>query len=122
MLTAELPLFAKVKVNQAVPVPTGVLPKFWLAGLRVRVWAINANGAMNENTSRTSTRLQNRLTGTLLCFICSSLIRGTPDRAIRPRLGDGRKGGAKRHRVGRIGEIYSYIALARAMSEIFDNT
>jgi hypothetical protein len=27
MVTAELPLFDSVKVSQAVPVPTGVLPK-----------------------------------------------------------------------------------------------
>jgi hypothetical protein len=27
MLTAELPLFARVKVSHAVPVPTAVLPK-----------------------------------------------------------------------------------------------
>lgn len=35
MLTAELPLLDRVKVNHAVPVPTGVLPKLLLDGLRV---------------------------------------------------------------------------------------
>jgi len=35
MLTAELPLLERVKVNHAVPVPTGVLPKLLLDGLRV---------------------------------------------------------------------------------------
>lgn len=35
MLTAEVPLLDRVKVNHAVPVPTGVLPKLLLDGLRV---------------------------------------------------------------------------------------
>src|SRR5258708_36964277 len=35
MLTAELPLLDSVKVNHAVPVPTAVLPKLLLDGLRV---------------------------------------------------------------------------------------
>jgi hypothetical protein len=35
MLTAELLVLERVKVNHAVPVPTGVLPKLLLDGLRV---------------------------------------------------------------------------------------
>jgi hypothetical protein len=88
MFTAELPLLDRVKVNQAVPVPTGVLPKFWLDGLRVTVWAMSVNGASNEMTTRVSMRLHTKLIGILLCFICRYLVseeaRRTPARAIRP--------------------------------------
>ncbi len=66
MLTAELLLFDRVKVNHAVPVPTGVLPKLLLDGLRVRVWAMSANGASNEAAIRESIRLQSGLIGMLL--------------------------------------------------------
>ena len=69
MLTAELLLLERVKVNHAVPVPTGVLPKFSLDGLRVRVWAISANGASNEAAIRLRIRLQTGLIEMLLCFI-----------------------------------------------------
>ena len=69
MLTAELPLLDRVKVNQAVPVPTGVLPKFSLAGLRVRVWAMSVNGASSETATRISMRLQTKLIGMLLIFV-----------------------------------------------------
>src|SRR5271154_7414339 len=72
MLTAELPLLDRVKVNHAVPVPTGVLPKLLLDGLRVRVWAMSANGARNETAVRVSIRLQTRLIWILLRFICRS--------------------------------------------------
>jgi hypothetical protein len=61
MFTAELPVLDRVKVNQAVPVPTGALPKFWLDGLRVTVWAMSVNGARNEMTTRVSMRLQTKL-------------------------------------------------------------
>ena len=71
MLTAELLPFVRVKVTQAVPVPTGVLPKFSLAGVRVRVWA-SANGANNETESRVSMRLQTELIGMLLVLVRSS--------------------------------------------------
>lgn len=67
MLTAELPLLDRVKVNHAVPVPTGVLPKLWLDGLRVTVWAKSVNGASNETATRVSMRLQTKLIGMLLC-------------------------------------------------------
>jgi hypothetical protein len=70
MLTAVLPPLARVKVNHAVPVPTGVLPKLLLDGLRVRVWAMSANGANNRAAVRVSIRLQTKLIGILLCFIC----------------------------------------------------
>src|SRR5580704_223056 len=73
MLTAELPLLDNVKVNQAVPVPTGVLPKFSLDGLRVTTCATSANGASNQTATSVSTRLETRLIGMLRCFICSSL-------------------------------------------------
>ena len=66
MFTAELLLLDRVKVNQAVPVPTGVLPKLLLDGLRVRVWAMSANGASNEATIRVRIRLQTGLIGKLL--------------------------------------------------------
>jgi hypothetical protein len=68
MLTAEPLLLERVKVNHAVPVPTGVLPKFSLDGLRVRVWAITVNGASNETATRISKRLQTGLIGMLLVF------------------------------------------------------
>jgi hypothetical protein len=71
MLAAELLPFVRVKVNHAVPVPTGVLPKLLLAGLRVRVWAASANGASNETATRISMRLQ---IGMLPGFICSSFV------------------------------------------------
>lgn len=71
ILTAELLPLERVKVNHAVPVPTGVLPKFSLDGLRVRVWAISANGASNEAAIRLRIRLQTGLIEMLLCFICS---------------------------------------------------
>jgi hypothetical protein len=67
MLTAELLPLDRVKVNHAVPVPTGVLPKLLLDGLRVRVWAMSANGANNEATIRVRIRLQTELIGMLLC-------------------------------------------------------
>src|SRR5579864_9833082 len=67
MLTAELPLLDRVKVNHAVPVPTGVLPKLWLDGLRVTVWAKSVNGASNETATSVSIRLQTKLMGMLLC-------------------------------------------------------
>jgi hypothetical protein len=86
MLTAELPLLDKVKVNHAVPVPTGVLPKLWLDGLRVTVWAMSANGASNETATRVSMRLETKLMGMLLFFICCFLRRRTPHSAIRPRF------------------------------------
>ena len=85
MLTAELLAFVSVKVNHAVPVPTGVLPKFSLYGLRVRVWAASAKGARNKAAIRASMRLETKLIG-MLCFISSSLIRRRPERAIRPRF------------------------------------
>src|ERR1700733_2876450 len=100
MLTAELLPLERVKVNQAVPVPTGVLPKFSLEGLRVRVWAISATGASNETATRVSKRLQTGLIGMLLCFICCSLVRRTSHRSIRARfwvIGDwGSPGGSRR--------------------------
>src|SRR5580692_5367784 len=68
MLTAELLPLERVKVNHAVPVPTGVLPKLLLAGLRVRVWAMSANGANNEAAIRVRIRLQTGLIGMLLMF------------------------------------------------------
>jgi hypothetical protein len=49
MLTAELPLLDRVKVSHAVPVPTGVLPKLKLDGLRVTVACI-ANGETARKT------------------------------------------------------------------------
>ena len=67
MLTAELLLLDRVKVNHAVPVPTGVLPKLWLDGLRVTVWAKSASGASTETATRVSIRLQTKLMGMLLC-------------------------------------------------------
>jgi hypothetical protein len=73
MLTAELLPLVRVKVNHAVPVPTGVLPKFSLDGLRVRVWAMSANGASNEAAIRVRIRLQTGLIGMLLC--CLQLLR-----------------------------------------------
>jgi len=51
MLTAELPLLDRVKVNHAVPVPTGVLPKLLLDGLRVTDACAN---------SETETKTQSR--------------------------------------------------------------
>src|SRR5580692_3012610 len=77
MLTAELPLLDRVKVNHAVPVPTAVFPKLWLDGLRVTVWAKRANGASNETVSIVSMRSQIKLLGMLLGFIGSSLVRPT---------------------------------------------
>jgi hypothetical protein len=74
MLTAELLPLVRVKVNHAVPVPTGVLPKFSLEGLRVRVWAISANGASSEAATRVSMRLETKLMGVLLYFICRSWV------------------------------------------------
>jgi hypothetical protein len=83
MLAAELPPLDRVKVNHAVPVPTGVLPKLWLDGLRLTVWAKSVNGASNETATRVSMRLQTKLMGMLL----SPLFGGRlPGRA--PRLGD----------------------------------
>jgi hypothetical protein len=67
MLTAELPLLDRVKVNQAVPVPTAVLPKSWLDGLRVTVWADSAKGASRETTNRVSMRLETKLMGDSPC-------------------------------------------------------
>ena len=75
MLTAELLPLVKVKVNHAVPVPTGVLPKLLLAGLRVRVWAMSASGASNEAAIRVRIRLQTGLIVMLLYFICRSWVR-----------------------------------------------
>jgi hypothetical protein len=90
MLTAELPLLDRVKVNHAVPVPTGVLPKSWLDGLSVTVWAMSANGANNETAARVSMRLETKLIGILLGFICRYLVsveaRRPPASAIRPRF------------------------------------
>src|SRR5580704_16257725 len=93
ILTAELLPLERVKVNHAVPVPTGVLPKFSLDGLRVRVWAMSANGASNEAAIRLRIRLQTGLIEMLLVF---HLLRGfsggsvesrrTPAGAIRPRF------------------------------------
>ncbi|HWO34284.1 MAG TPA: hypothetical protein VNO32_36265, partial [Candidatus Acidoferrum sp.] len=51
MLTAELPLLASVKVNHAVPVPAGVLPKLYLDGVRVTDACAN---------SETETKTQSR--------------------------------------------------------------
>src|ERR1700689_1483296 len=74
MLTAELLPLERVKVNHAVPVPTGVLPKLLLAGLRVRVWAMSANGANNRAAVRVNIRLQTRRIGILLNgFFCRHL-------------------------------------------------
>jgi hypothetical protein len=123
MFTAELPLLDRVKVNQAVPVPTGVLPKFWLDGLRVTVWAMSVNGASNEMTTRVSMLLQTKLMGILLCFICRDSVseeaRRTPASATRPLfwviegIVEPRRGP-----VGRLGgERYSYIALMRRPSK-----
>jgi hypothetical protein len=56
MLTAELPLLDRVKVNHAEPVPTGMLPKLYVGGLRVTVWAISANGARNDTANRVNMR------------------------------------------------------------------
>jgi hypothetical protein len=83
MLTAELLPLVRVKVNHAVPVPTGVLPKFSLDGLRVRVWAMSANGASNEAAIRVRIRLQTGLIGMLLYFVCSW---GSVEE-VRPRFG-----------------------------------
>jgi hypothetical protein len=95
MLTAELLLLERVKVNHAVPVPTGVLPKLLLDGLRVRVWAMSDNGASNEIAVRVSMRLH-KLIGILLCFIlqilCSVEVRRTLASAIRPWLRVGKLG------------------------------
>ena len=51
MLTAELPLLDSVKVTHAVPVPTGVLPKLSVDGLRVTDACAN---------SETETKTQSR--------------------------------------------------------------
>jgi hypothetical protein len=50
MVTAELPVLDSVKVAHAVPVPTGVLPKLLLDGLRATD-ACSANGASSETAS-----------------------------------------------------------------------
>jgi hypothetical protein len=55
-----------VKVNHAVPVPTGVLPKFWLDGVSVTVCAMSAKGVSSETARRVRMRLQNKLIGMLL--------------------------------------------------------
>lgn len=74
MLTAEALPLVRVKVNHAVPVPTGVLPKLLLDGLRVRVWAMSANGANNRVAVRVSICLQTRRIGILLNgFYCRYL-------------------------------------------------
>jgi hypothetical protein len=125
MLTAELLPLERVKVNHAVPVPTGVLPKLLLAGLRVRVWAMSANGANNEAAIRVRIRLQTGLIGMLLNvsfaprvqwrkFGGSSVeVRRMPASAIRPRFwvseGKVSPGGGRAGQLG--GGFYSYIAL-----------
>jgi hypothetical protein len=89
MLTAELPPLERLKVNHAVPVPTGVLPKLLLEGLRVRVWAISVNGASNEIATRVSIRLETELIWMLLCFYLLFLSRRTLiDRSTGAVLGD----------------------------------
>jgi hypothetical protein len=97
MLTAELLLLERVKVCHAVPVPTGVLPKLKLDGVRVRVAAISAIGANDEAAIRVRIRLQSRLMGDLLDFInrihsrlnsveVGRKIRRTPAGALRLRV------------------------------------
>jgi hypothetical protein len=63
MLTAELPPLDRVKVNHAVPVPTAVLPKFWLEGLRVTVCAMSAVDDNNKTTTRVRMRLPTKVMG-----------------------------------------------------------
>jgi hypothetical protein len=72
MLAAELLPLVRVNVNHAVPVPTGVLPKFSLDGLRVKVWAVSANGASNDIATSVHMRLPTKLIGMLFRVICSS--------------------------------------------------
>src|SRR5580658_5555232 len=78
MLTAELPLLERVKVNHAVPVPTGVLPKLLLDGLRVTDAC-----ASSETEIRTLSREEKSKARFIVapCF-------GGRARAFRPRLGD----------------------------------
>jgi hypothetical protein len=56
MLTAELPLLDRVKVNHAEPAPTATLPKLYVDGLRVTVWAMSPSGARNDTASRVNMR------------------------------------------------------------------
>jgi hypothetical protein len=62
MLRAELPLLDRVKVNHAVPVPTGVFPKLLLDGLRVTDACAN---------SETETKTQSREEKSKARFIVS---------------------------------------------------
>jgi hypothetical protein len=78
MLTAELPLFESVKVSHAVPVPTGVLPKLKLDGLRVTAACAN---------SETENKTQSREEKTKARFMVAPYFGGRAG-AIRPRLGD----------------------------------
>ena len=55
IVTAEVALFDRVKVFQAVPVPTAVLPKLKLEGVKVTV-ACMANGASRDTASQITMR------------------------------------------------------------------
>jgi hypothetical protein len=50
MLTAEVPLLESVKVCHAVPVPTGVLPKLKLDGLRVTAACADSETAIKAQS------------------------------------------------------------------------
>jgi hypothetical protein len=56
MLTVELLPLERVKVNHAEPAPTATLPKLYVAGLRVTVWAMSTSGARNDTASRVNMR------------------------------------------------------------------
>jgi hypothetical protein len=111
MLTAELLPLERVKVNHAVPVPTGVLPKLLLEGLRVRVWAMSVNGASNETATRVSMRLETELIRMLLClylqFLSSADVTHIDPPAV---LGDWGNGGAQAEAAsGSLGEVFTRI-------------